>query len=488
MNEIGNESKAMSLEDEVRCAIDGDRDALETLVRALQSDIYGLALRMLCNREDAEDATQEILIRIVTHLSQFDFRSKLKTWGFRVAVNYILDVKKSPVERLHLSFESFAQDLIEGLGLEAPAETEHSLLIEEVKVGCSLGMLQCLDRPHRLAYVLGEIFEMSGPEAAEALDISPDLFRKRLQHARTAILAFTRNYCGLVSDAAACSCNRQVPAALRSGKVRADSCNFAASASSFQQARAVVRQVEEARRAFAVHQRRSQQRMHCDSPSRLSSKRDATWIATKCCDVFLHPLQRGYAIEQAVITRSVMGRFFRQFGMAEKTKSAEPVIDGDDDQTLLRQFFAIIRRHFAGAFAKSAAVNPNKHRTLFIGILCARPNVEAKAIFAHVVLHHELFRPRIARTGQHLHATVRKLVGLPDAAPLLGRLRWAPTQIAYGRCGVRDAFEYANARSRGRACQRTAFDFDLCQRGCNGTDSDQREAQKFHGWFSPLCH
>jgi RNA polymerase sigma factor (sigma-70 family) len=243
----------MSLEAEARRATDGDREALETIVKALQGDIYGLALRMLCIREDAEDATQEILVRIVTRLSQFDFRSKLKTWAFRVAVNYILDVKKSAVERLHLSFEQFAQDLTEGLGLEAPAETEHSLLIEEVKVGCSLGMLQCLDRPHRLAYVLGEIFEMPGPEAAEALDISPDLFRKRLQHARTAILNFTRQHCGLVSDAAACSCNRQVPAALRSGKVRADVCNYAASASSFQQARAVVRQLEEARRAFAVH-------------------------------------------------------------------------------------------------------------------------------------------------------------------------------------------------------------------------------------------
>lgn len=208
---------------------------------------------MLCNREDAEDATQEILIRIVTRLTQFDFRSKLKTWAFRVAVNYILDVKKSAVERLHLSFESFAQDLTEGLGMEAPDETEYSLLIEEVKVGCSLGMLQCLDRPHRLAYVLGEIFEMSGSEAAEVLEVSPDLFRKRLQHARAAILNFTRHHCGLVSDAAACSCNRQVPAALRAGKVRADACNYAASASSFQQARAVVRQVEEARRAFAVH-------------------------------------------------------------------------------------------------------------------------------------------------------------------------------------------------------------------------------------------
>lgn len=207
---------------------------------------------MLCNREDAEDATQEILVRIVTRLSQFDFRSKLKTWAFRVAVNYVLDVKKSAVERLHLSFEQFAQDLTDGLGPEAPEETEQSLLIEEVKVGCSLGMLQCLDRPHRLAYVLGEIFEMPGPEAAEALDISPDLFRKRLQHTRTAILTFTRKHCGLVSDTAAGSCNRQVPA-LRSGKVRADSCTFAVSATSFQQARAVVRQVDEARRAIAVY-------------------------------------------------------------------------------------------------------------------------------------------------------------------------------------------------------------------------------------------
>ncbi len=279
MKEIGNELKAMALEEEARLAISGDRDALETLVRSLQGDIYGLALRMLCNREDAEDATQEILVRIVTRLTQFDFRSKLKTWAFRVAVNYILDVKKSAVERLHLSFEQFAQDLNEGLGLEAPAETEHSLLIEEVKVGCSLGMLQCLDRPHRLAYVMGEIFEMSGPEASEALDISPDLFRKRLQNARTAILTFTRQHCGLVSDAAACSCNKQVPAALRAGKVRADACNYAASASSFQQARAVVQQVEEARRAFAVHRSSHPRASSIDFARRLMETLDARKIS-----------------------------------------------------------------------------------------------------------------------------------------------------------------------------------------------------------------
>ncbi|MCX6627148.1 MAG: RNA polymerase sigma factor [Candidatus Solibacter sp.] len=247
------DKRVIALEDDARLAISGNRAALERLVGALQDNIYGLALRMLCNREDAEDATQEILVRIVTRLSQFDFRSRLTTWAYRVAVNYILDVRKSAVERLHLSFKRFAEDLTGGLGLEAPAETEHSLLIEEVKVACTLGMLQCLDRPHRLVYVLGEILEMPGPEAAEVLSIDPALFRKRLQHAREAILSFTRRYCGLVSDSAPCSCNRQVPAALRAGKIREASCDFAAAPSSFQQTRALVRQVEEARWALQVH-------------------------------------------------------------------------------------------------------------------------------------------------------------------------------------------------------------------------------------------
>ena len=243
----------ITLEETARQAIDGDREALEGLVRALQADVYGLALRMLWNKEDAEDATQEILVRIVTRLSQFDFRSRLQTWAFRVAVNYILDVKKSAVERMHMNFERFADSLTEGLDLQGTSDTEQSVLIEEAKVGCTLAMLQCLDRPHRLAYVLGEIMELSGPEAAEVLEISPDLFRKRLQHARAAVLSFTKSYCGLASDAAPCRCNRQVAGALRDGRINADQLVFAGTRSSFEDTRALVRRVDEARWALEVH-------------------------------------------------------------------------------------------------------------------------------------------------------------------------------------------------------------------------------------------
>ncbi|MGH6927487.1 MAG: RNA polymerase sigma factor, partial [Dongiaceae bacterium] len=134
-------AQGTTLEDVARRAVDGDREALDSLVQGLQRDIYGLAMRMLWNREDAEDATQEILVRVVTRLSQFDFRSRLKTWVYRVAVNYILDVKKSPVERMHLSFDRFAEDLADGLSANGPTDAERSLLVEEVKIGCTLAML-----------------------------------------------------------------------------------------------------------------------------------------------------------------------------------------------------------------------------------------------------------------------------------------------------------------------------------------------------------
>jgi len=242
-----------SLEALARQAVEGDREALNAVVVAIQGPVYGLALRMLWNRADAEDATQEILVRVVTRLAQFDLRSALTTWVYRVAVNYLLDVKKSPIERMRLTFEAFGDDLAHGLSDAGPADVERSVLVEEVKVGCTLAMLQCLDRPHRLAYVFGEIFEMSGPEAAEILGIVPDAFRKRLQRARDEVMAFTRAHCGLVSSDAACACHRRVPAALAAGRVSETGVDFAAGPGSFAEARTTIVRLDAAKRALAVH-------------------------------------------------------------------------------------------------------------------------------------------------------------------------------------------------------------------------------------------
>jgi hypothetical protein len=104
-----------------------------------------------------------------------------------------------------------------------------------------------------LAYVLGEIMDLSAPEAAQALDLEPAAFRKRLQRAREAIETFTRAHCGVVSEAAKCQCNQRVPVALRLGRVRQDEPMLARDGTSFAAARAFIQRIESAQRVIELH-------------------------------------------------------------------------------------------------------------------------------------------------------------------------------------------------------------------------------------------
>ena len=248
---------AESLEDLVRAARDGDRESLEHLVLAIQDRLYGLAIRMLWNPEDARDATQEILVRIVTRLGTFRGESSFATWAYRVAANYLLTARKSRLEEQRYTFQRFGDELGDGLSDEGVpyGAADRALLLEEVKIGCTLGMLQCLDRPHRLAYILGEILEMEAEEAARVLGIQATAFRKRLSRAREAVVTFTREKCGLVNPDRPCRCRRRLPAALRLGRVIPGRPVFATDAeraNSFPLVLAEIRRLEDVRRAAAL--------------------------------------------------------------------------------------------------------------------------------------------------------------------------------------------------------------------------------------------
>lgn len=221
---------AKPLDDLVAQALDGSRDALEALVRAVQDDVYALALRMLWHPQDAADATQEILIKIITHLGSFRGESAFRTWCYRVASNHLLTVRASRAERRNVSFESLVEELAtEGASREPRAFTspDHDLLAQEVKLGCTLGILLCLDRPHRLAYIVGEILDFSGDEGADLTDTPPVTYRKRLSRARAKMRAFMEARCGLVNESAACRCSKQIGPAIEKGRVDANHLLFA---------------------------------------------------------------------------------------------------------------------------------------------------------------------------------------------------------------------------------------------------------------------
>lgn len=188
----------------------GDRKAVTPLVEAIQGDIYRLSLRMLGDSAEAQDATQDILLRVLTHLASFQGKSAFRTWVFRVATNHLLNRKQGQKE--FFSFEMLEGFITQGLGAEMPdmPEAEIALLAEEVKLGCSEGALLSLDRDHRVAYMLGELFDFSGEEAAAILEIEPAAYRKRLQRANERLGAFMGKNCGLVDPKNACRCARMV--------------------------------------------------------------------------------------------------------------------------------------------------------------------------------------------------------------------------------------------------------------------------------------
>lgn len=215
----GRENMTRISKSDIELAQDGDAKALEFLVRGVQDRVHKLALRMLADPNAAQDASQEILIRIVTKLSTFRGESSFETWTYRVATNYLLTARKVIANDPGLSFQMFADDLLDGIADERNAAPEDHVMLNELRLRCTMAMLLCLDRDHRAAYVLGDVLEFEHTAAADILDITPGTYRKRLSRARARVQEFTAKTCGLATPTAPCSCRKRLPAAMSAGRV-----------------------------------------------------------------------------------------------------------------------------------------------------------------------------------------------------------------------------------------------------------------------------
>jgi len=243
----------------VAVAKEGDREALEALVRTVQRDVYNLAVRFLWHPQDAEDATQEILIRVITGLAGFEGKSNFRTWVYRIASNTLMTQGKKRMEQAAMSFEEFGEALTDGPSdapLTAYDDVVEELLLEEVKIGCTHAMLLCLDRDHRFAYILGEILDLDHIEGAEILEITPAAFRKRLSRANHRITSFMTAHCGLIEPGNPCRCRLRINCAVERGHVRPKELCFANSlpqAKRFPEVLRTIRQLEDSRRVAALY-------------------------------------------------------------------------------------------------------------------------------------------------------------------------------------------------------------------------------------------
>jgi RNA polymerase sigma factor (sigma-70 family) len=215
----------------VAAAVDGDRAALENLLLRHQAWIYNLAVRMVWEPTDAEDVTQEVLVKVVTKLSTFRGDAEFRTWLYRMVANHVLNMRRRHHEETAVSFSQFGAQLAAAPELELPDRrslpVDVPMLVDEAKLGCTIGMIMCLDRRQRLAYVLGELFGASHRIGGELLDTTPQNFRQLLTRARKDLSTFMADTCGLVDPNNPCRCPKKTRAFIEAGYVDPDRMRFA---------------------------------------------------------------------------------------------------------------------------------------------------------------------------------------------------------------------------------------------------------------------
>lgn len=172
----------------------GDPDAWTQLIERYQVRIYSVCVRMVRDRELANDLTQDAFIKVIKGLDTFDERAKLSTWVYRVTVNVCLSKLRSEKLRRHASLESIASggrreaDGRSELGFAQEREPGAESGVEEDEARQRmLAALDVLSDEHRAILVLRDGRGLEYEQIAEALDIPIGTVRSRLFRARAAL-------------------------------------------------------------------------------------------------------------------------------------------------------------------------------------------------------------------------------------------------------------------------------------------------------------
>lgn len=220
----------ISDEELVSSAAAGDQDSLEKLIRRHQAWIYNIALRMVLDPYDAEDVTQDVLIKIVNGLPAFKGESKFSTWAYRITANHVINMKERVLEKKDLPFTYYWKKRKVSSEVEVPDQkslpVDLAVLVNEARIGCMLAMLIYLRREYRLVYILGEIFGLNDKMGSEILGIRPGNFRTKLYRARKQVYDFMHRECGLIHEQNSCHCDSKIKLLIGNGKLNPEKLRF----------------------------------------------------------------------------------------------------------------------------------------------------------------------------------------------------------------------------------------------------------------------
>lgn len=166
----------------ILAAREGDQDAFAEIVYSFQDAVYNLCYRMLGERSEAEDATQEAFLRAYLHMKRYDTDRPFKTWLLSIASNHCID----RLRKRRMTWLSLDEPLPSGSALALSSEEpgpEEAALHNERREYIQL-MLNELDPDYRAAVVLRYWYDYSYVEIAETMGTTESAIKSRLFRAR----------------------------------------------------------------------------------------------------------------------------------------------------------------------------------------------------------------------------------------------------------------------------------------------------------------
>ena len=173
--------------DILRKASQGDLKSFEEIYKATASFVYNVALRIVNNREDAQEVTQEVFLIVYHKLKNFRFESSFKTWIYRITANNALNFarKASKISNKMVEYDD-AQ-----VGALIPNEVQMAM-DQEYHNNVVEGLLNAINPEQRACVVLRNIEGLSYQQIAESLNININTVRSRLKRARERMLSLKK--------------------------------------------------------------------------------------------------------------------------------------------------------------------------------------------------------------------------------------------------------------------------------------------------------
>ncbi len=168
-------------------ASEGNTEAFESIYRAYSGFVYNVAFRVVNNIDEAQEVTQEVFLAVYQKLKSFKFKSSLKTWVYRIAVNMAIDyARKRSREQDHTVLYENNNKLnkaIDPVGENIEREQQEKTIST---------LLEALSPDQRVCIVLRSVEGLSYQEIAESLNININTVRSRLKRAREKLIALRK--------------------------------------------------------------------------------------------------------------------------------------------------------------------------------------------------------------------------------------------------------------------------------------------------------